>query len=61
METYPPGSARRNTATGAVAVRTELPAPRQWLVVDLVNGGSYADAATIDTAEWVDLVEVSTP
>lgn len=54
----PDAPARRNSITGAIAVRMNLSAPRQWLVVDLTQGGRYADADAVAGDEWVDLVEV---
>lgn len=60
MDPYPPGSARKHSTTGAVAIRTALPAPRAWFVFDLEQGGSYADEAAVATGDWVELVEVAT-
>lgn len=55
------GHVKRNTVTGAVAVRTQFPADdpilgkRAWQVATVNIGAKVLTAAEIDTEEWVDL------
>lgn len=57
---YPAGSAKQDPATGAIAVRTNVPyeapgyADRAWGVMTLGNGGHYQDEESV--LQWPDLV-----
>lgn len=57
--TYQTGHVKRNTATGAVAIRTifhpDLFPELVWLVATTSSGGKNATQAEVEGEDWIDL------
>jgi hypothetical protein len=55
---YQPGAVRRNTKTGAAAVKADHPTADgtlDWAVATTQYGGYYASWDDVGTSEWVDV------